>query len=222
MVLAKRKNAKNIRLSISAAGKVRVGMPNWVPYAAGISFVKSRSEWVNQHTENHQPKLLNDGDRIGKSYRLNYRYDSKITGVRTRIIGQNLHVTTSYPLASQITQSAVIRVSERALKLEAAKLLPPRLESLAKQNKYSYQKVLIKRMASRWGSCSSHGVITLNYFLMQLPWEMIDYVLTHELIHTKHLNHSPVFWAEFEKVYPNAKQTRRQIKQFRPVINSIA
>ena len=107
------------------------------------------------------------------------------------------------------------------MKQEALKLLPERLASLASKHSFRYKSVRIKKLVSRWGSCSNDRVITLNYFLMQLPWHLIDYVLIHELVHTKHLNHSLDFWLEFDKVYPEAKITRRQLKEYRPIINSV-
>lgn len=221
VVLAKRKNAKNIRLSISAAGKVRASMPHWVPYAAGISFVKSRADWINQHTSAHKPQILANGERIGKSHRLKFILDPLAVKTRTRISGQDLNIISNQGFDSPACQKAARTIAERALKLEASNLLPPRLVQIAGKHGFKYRHVKIKKMVSRWGSCSSQGVITLNYFLMQLPWDMIDYVLVHELVHTKHLNHSPAFWSEFEKAHPSAKQTRTKIKQFRPVINSI-
>lgn len=221
IVLSKRRGSKNLRLSIAADGRIRVGMPTWVPYAAGISFAKSRSEWVNQHRETHKKHLLADKARIGKSYRLNYVFDDTVAKTRTRLAGQNINIYSNLTLNTSSVQAAAVKASEIALKLEASRLLPPRLQSLADKHGYSYSRVIIKKMVSRWGSCSSQKHITLNYFLTQLPWDLIDYVLVHELVHTKHLNHSPGFWAEFEKVYPQAKQTRQKMKQFRPVINSI-
>ena len=222
VVLAKRKGSKTMRLSISAAGRVRVGMPPWVPYSAGISFVKSRSDWVNQHLSTHQTKVLADGERIGKSFRLNYTHSPTAARTTTRLSKQNLNITSPLPLSSQTVQAAATRASQRALKLEAEKLLPDRLALLASKHGFTYKNIRIKKLVSRWGSCSSDKVITLNYFLMQLPWQLIDYVLMHELVHTRHLNHSPAFWSEFESVYPGAKNSRRLIKTYRPVINSVA
>src|SRR5262249_1610025 len=112
--------------------------------------------------------------------------------------------------------------AERALRQEAEKLLPLRLSDLAKKHGFKYQSVKIKKMTSRWGSCSAHRLITLNFYLMQLPWPLIDHVLIHELVHTKHLNHSGAFWMEFESIYPGAKKARKQIHNYRPVINTLA
>jgi len=53
---------------------------------------------------------------------------------------------------------------------------------------------------------------------MQLPWELIDYVILHELTHTEYMHHGPDFWQALEKVRPQAKQFRREIRKFRPTI----
>jgi predicted metal-dependent hydrolase len=56
---------------------------------------------------------------------------------------------------------------------------------------------------------------------MQLPWELIDYVIIHELTHTKHLNHSDEFWAEFMRHEPKAKVLRKRVRSYQPVLMAI-
>ena len=139
----------------------------------------------------------------------------------TRVAGQTINVFSPQDLRGENVQQAARRASERAIKKEAEKQLPARLEALARQHAFRYSSVRVKRLASRWGSCSSNKVITLNFFLMQLPWPLIDYVLVHELVHTKHLNHSKSFWEDFERIYPGAKSARSLLNNYRPVINTV-
>lgn len=222
VTLAKRKGTRSLRLSVSAAGKVRVGLPTWVPYAAAVEFAKRRADWINSHLEQNPPHLLTDGGRVGKSYRIKYIQDSDAKRTSTRLTDGQIRVTSSSAIDGSSVQAAIRHAAERALKKEAEKLLPARLAELAKKHGYAYKSVRIKKLTSRWGSCSGDKVITLNYFLMQLPWRLIDYVLVHELIHTKHLNHSPSFWADFETVIPGAKKIRSELKAHRPVINTVS
>jgi predicted metal-dependent hydrolase len=105
---------------------------------------------------------------------------------------------------------------ERALKKEAQTALPARLRELARQHKYRYGKVRIKKLTSRWGSCSAKNDISLSYFLVQLPAEFIDYVILHELVHTKYLNHGPDFWSAFTNALPSARRLQKQIKAYHP------
>lgn len=221
VVLSKRRGTRNLRLSVSSSGRVRVGMPAWVPYSAGINFALGRKEWLLKHKVKVEPQHLRDGDRIGKSYRLRFQVAS---GPKTtsRLQGAEVLIKTNLPFFEQSVQYKAKTAAERALRREAEKLLPARLVELAARHGFEYRSVKIKKMTSRWGSCSSQKVITLNFFLMQLPWDLIDHVLLHELIHTRHLNHSVSFWSEFERIYPGAKKTRKQIHNYRPVINTVA
>jgi predicted metal-dependent hydrolase len=220
LVLSKRRGTKNIRLSINAAGQIRVGLPAWAPYYMGINFARSRADWIKKHIPDHQSTPLHHDVSLGKSNRLHYDYDPGRSRTSARLLPGIVKVTSNLPLSDPTVQKVATQAAERALKKEAEKLLPIRLAELASKNGFSYKSIRIKKLKSRWGSCSSHKEITLNYFLMQLPWRLIDYVLLHELIHTIHLNHSQNFWRDFEKVCPDAKQIRKQIKAYRPIINS--
>ena len=115
-------------------------------------------------------------------------------------------------------QDKAHKASIRALKQEAERLLPERVEWFADHFGYKYKDVTIKQLKSRWGSCSSHQEITLNLFLMQLPWHLIDYVILHELAHTRVMRHGPPFWAELEEHLPNARKLRTEINTYQPVL----
>jgi predicted metal-dependent hydrolase len=218
LVISKRRGTKNLRLSIAANGTIRVGLPAWAPYSAGINFAISRSSWISAQRDKIPKIRLKHGDRIGKSYRIDYIWEASKPKTTTRIKPGMIQITSALAFSDPVVQKAATGAAERAMKKEAQGLLPQRLALLASKHGFSYKSVHIKKLSSRWGSCSNQKVITLNYFLMQLPWPLIDYVLVHELIHTKHLNHSPQFWSDFEKVFPGAKQTRRQIKNYRPIL----
>ena len=95
---------------------------------------------------------------------------------------------------------------------DARKILNLRLAELATEHDFEYAKVSIRKQKTRWGSCSSQNNISLNQSLLHLPDDLIDYVLLHELTHTRVKAHSPSFWDELEKVCPSAKEKRRLLK----------
>jgi len=66
---------------------------------------------------------------------------------------------------------------------------------------------------TRWGSCSTASGIRLNWRLIHLPPHLVDYVVAHELAHLVEMNHSPRFWAEVERVYPDWRAARAELKQ---------
>ena len=97
---------------------------------------------------------------------------------------------------------------------DARRVLTQRLAELAEDHNFDYGKVSIRSQKTRWGSCSSQNNISLNQNLLHLPDYLIDYVLLHELTHTRVKNHSSTFWNELEKVWPDAKQMRKRLKTY--------
>lgn len=98
-----------------------------------------------------------------------------------------------------------------ALRACAASALGTRLQRLAAHHALSYRRMSIRAQRSRWGSCSSRGTISLNCKLLFLPPELVDYVLLHELAHTRHLDHSPAFWSTLESLAPGARALDRRL-----------
>jgi hypothetical protein len=97
---------------------------------------------------------------------------------------------------------------------DARKILNQRLSELAAEHNFEYNRVFIRRQKTRWGSCSSKNNINLNMNLLHLPSELVDYVLLHELTHTRVKDHSSNFWDELETVCPGAKKKRRRLKKY--------
>lgn len=99
-------------------------------------------------------------------------------------------------------------------KEHAKKVLVPRLAELAEQFGFEYAKVSLRRQKTRWGSCSPKNNISLNIALAGLEQELIDYVLLHELTHTRVKDHSKKFWHELDKCIPNSKKLNKQLKNY--------
>ena len=99
-------------------------------------------------------------------------------------------------------------------KEEARVKLGKRLSELATEHKFRYNKVSIRNQRTRWGSCSSKNNISLNMKLLHLPDQLIDYILLHELVHTRVKNHSKDFWNELETVVPNARTVDQQLRKY--------
>lgn len=221
VTLFKRRGNRSLRLSIGAGGEIRVSLPMWVPYKAGEQFVIAKARWIAEHRTAHDTLVLKHGHGIGKAHRLSFEPQTMASRVNARIVENEVRVL--YPITRNThdkeVQDAAHKASIRALRKEAAALLPQRLEALANQTGYEYTAVGVKQLKSRWGSCNSNREITLNLYLMQLPWHLIDYVLVHELVHTKVMQHGAPFWAEMEKFMPDAKALRKQMSAYRPTLS---
>ena len=221
VLLSKRRGSSNIRLSVNGRGKIRVSMPYWAPYGSGIAFAKSRVEWIETQLQKHRQATLENGARIGKAHRLYINRAPELKRVQTRVSATEIFVKVPDSASPAEVQAAATKAAEEALRTEAEQLLPQRLETLAQKHGFKYKGVKVRKLSSRWGSCSSEGLISLSFYLMQLPWDLIDYVLVHELLHTRHMHHGPKFWAAYEQILPGAKKLRKQINQHKPQIEVI-
>ncbi|MCD8183234.1 MAG: M48 family metallopeptidase [Bacteroides sp.] len=113
-------------------------------------------------------------------------------------------------------QAWLRKVIEEALRRNAKIILPPRLYALSLQHGLSYKSVKINSSSGRWGSCSARGNINLSYYLVLLPKHLIDYVLLHELAHTREMNHGERFWALLDKLTDGkALALRNELRQHR-------
>lgn len=73
-------------------------------------------------------------------------------------------------------------------------------------------KLIVKSLRTRWGSMSSKGVLTLNVKLVRAPLKCIDYIITHELCHIRHMNHGAAFWRELSQVMPKWAQIKQKLE----------
>lgn len=218
VLLQRRKGTKHIRLSIRYDGMVRVGMPSWMPYKTAIAFVHAQRDWLDKHRTEPSQKLLTPDMAIGKTHRLTFQESSASTRVTTRLVGSEVRVTHPEGLLYKdaAVQKAAERAATRALTAQATQLLPQRLASLASRHGFRYRSVTIKRLRTRWGSCSNHQDIILNCYLMQLPWDLIDYVLLHELNHTVIMRHGEPFWSALAQYVPDLPTTRKMMRTYTP------
>ncbi|OGH67070.1 MAG: hypothetical protein A3B90_00580 [Candidatus Magasanikbacteria bacterium RIFCSPHIGHO2_02_FULL_41_13] len=99
-------------------------------------------------------------------------------------------------------------------KARAKKLLLERARYWADQYGVKFERVSIKRAATRWGSCSSKGNLNFHYRLYFLPEELRDYVVVHEICHLLYMNHSRAFWKEVERSMPAWRTYKRQLQKF--------
>ena len=99
---------------------------------------------------------------------------------------------------------------------EAREKIVKRLDELAAQYNFEYNRVFVRAQKTKWGSCSGNQNINLNVKLVELPPELMDYVIMHELVHLKIKNHGRHFWEELDKYFDgNAKKINKDLKQYR-------
>ena len=179
--------------------------------------------------EEYRPKLLEKWQKsVEQPLDLNFRIDAPCFRLhleegrfsRFTLRMNEEDITICCPPRTDFSQKAVQDLLRnaiiRALKKSAQAYLPPLLSELAEHYGFKYKKVKITGSKSRWGSCSTTGSINLSCYLMLLPPHLMDYVLLHELTHTKEMNHGPQFWEILNDLTEGrAKTLRAELKNFR-------
>lgn len=101
---------------------------------------------------------------------------------------------------------------EHLQKLAVTELVT-RTQELARLTNSQINRITIRNQRSRWGSCSIRRTISLNWRLIQTPQYVVDYIILHELMHLRQMNHSEKFWAEVESVCPLWREAEKWIKR---------
>ena len=212
VILRRRKGTRNLRISLKSEGKVHVSVPRGIPEQAAKMFVRSKAEWINKHIK--EPSLIFDNSHIGKSHILRVkpsdadRHSTKVTDTEIIVrLPHNIDIKTS------TGQKIIKKACDKALLIQAKRLLPQRLEHLSSETGLDYRSCTIKKLKSRWGACDSFKNISLNSYLVQLDWELIDYVIYHELAHTVHAHHQKSFWDLVNEICPDYKRLRKSLKE---------
>jgi predicted metal-dependent hydrolase len=102
----------------------------------------------------------------------------------------------------------------RRLRDRARRELPARLLELAASHGLHVSRISIRNQRWRWGSCSRSGHICLNWRLVVMPDTVRDYVMIHELMHLRRMDHSRRFWKLVAAACPNYESARRWLREF--------
>ena len=218
--IRKNKLARSVKLSVGVDGSLRASIPYYSPEFAVRRLVNGSRDEIRKMLATHNAKnSYQDGDLIGKTHTLFLR---KFSGEEIKISNEGNQILVQIPqelaFENQLVQSEIRKTVSKILRKQAKAYLPRRIDFLAEKYGFSFEKLRFSHTGTRWGSCSSSGTISLNIALMNLPHHLIDYVIIHELCHTRQMNHSSKFWQEVEKYCPDYKKYVQEIKQFSPSI----
>jgi hypothetical protein len=194
---------KNSYIHINTDNTIKVKTPYRSKNFA-LTLLEDKAQWIERQIQKNSLRekiKINLEDEVllfGEIY--------SIDSDEATLLREKLHRLRS-PHEKKILQSYDMFYKELA-----KTYLTHELEKYAKIMNLSFSEVKFRKMKSRWGSCSSRGVITLNSELMKLKKEFICYVIIHELAHLVHMNHSKAFHALVEKYLPNSKTIRKELR----------
>ena len=222
VTLFRSQRAKSLNITIKPFSGVRVSVPASISFEKAKEATKQRIEWIKSHLSKMQK-----AEDLFTVFKLDTKFQTRTHHLQLRVseneilkstVRNNL-IDVSIPQSNAVedaeVQNEIRRAIERAWRKEAKEYLPKRVGDLANIHKFEFNKVSVKNSKTRWGSCSFDNSINLSLHLMRLPDYLVDYVILHELVHTKIKNHSRDFWQLLDLVSGNAKKLDREVKDYR-------
>lgn len=217
--LITRRMARNITMRVKEDG-LYVTTPPYRSVRAVIDAIEPYRERLLTARENIVPKPFDWDYRIEtECFRL-WLEPSPLKNftVRTNDDGVKICCPADTDFSSVRVQRLVRNAVMRALKKKAAEYLPPLVALWASKCGLTYRTVKISKARARWGSCSAQKNINLSFYLMLIPAHLMDYVILHELAHTKEMNHGPRFWDLLNELTDGqALALRKELRAYRPV-----
>lgn len=202
-----RSKRKTVGLYIGSDGRLIVRAPLRAPRILIDAFVHEKEPWIlekqalaRQMAERNRPRQFVEGESflyLGQAYPL------KIVDHQPKplIYNAGFHLR-------QADQPRANAVFETWYRGQARQLIGERVAGYAQNHGFQYKKIRIGGARTRWGSCSSSGTLSFTWRLVMAPLEMIDYVVVHELVHTRIRNHSSAYWEALAVIMPDYKPRR--------------
>lgn len=221
VVFVKSKSAKRISIVLKPFKNVKVTFPYWSSYNRAVQVVNNKKAWIlsskqkMQLIENRATIFDENSNYITRKHKLVIE-QTETDKIIVRVSENKILV--KYPNCYNVTDNCIQLYIKKGIELalhkEAAEYLPQRVDYLAKLYKFKYTKLGLRKSRTRWGSCSGNNNINLSVHLMRLPSHLIDFVILHELLHTKIKNHSKEFWDALDKITGNVKALRKEMKNY--------
>ena len=213
VTFVKNRRSKNIKISVKPDRSVRVSFPFYVSAAEASQFVMKNIDWITGQQQKFE--FNNSKIKTGQfQTKLHTVQITEATENKTKINNAYIEIFLA-DLNSENSRNYLENVIVGIYRYEAKKLLLPKLTELAAKHGFQINKITIRNNKRNWGSCSSKNNISLNLQMMKLPDELIEYILLHELVHTKIKNHGPVFWQKLNELTNfKARELSKQVRKF--------
>ena len=213
-ITVERHEIKRARIAVDEDLRVRVTLPLDFSQEEIVDLIERKEQWIQKQLaffrDRRDARIKLSHDEIlylGEIYTF-----QRLPGLRSRVAIKD---------EGKIIYSGRNLLADGTLgtwyRQEAKRVIMERLEHFAKTYKFTYNKVFIRNQKTLWGSCSSKRNLSFNWRLIQTPLDIIDYIVVHELVHTKILQHTKAYWERVASLYPQYRQARVWLKNFYPI-----
>ena len=200
---------RRLSMTIDERG-LRIGAPRLLPLAEIEAFVHAHGDWVLKKLDEHVT-------------RSSLRHLAIRDGAAIPLLGGEVHVRVvsganriawegDLLILAARADADLDTLARRGLQRRALALFAERVAHIAARMGRPQPPLALSSARTRWGSCSRHSGIRINWRLIHLPLALVDYVVAHELAHLVEMNHSPRFWAEVGRLCPDWREARRELK----------
>lgn len=208
-----RQKRQTVKITIEKDGSLTVYSPYGVSYETLSKIVRDKTPLLQ--------KKLNYVREIDKKYQniISYKKIMLFGREYTVAFAPNVKKTAFsddyFLITDKIPVNKVPLIIKKALRETAERVLPKRMrEILDRLDDFAITKIVIGDFKAKWGSCDTNGVIKLNWRLVMLNQNLIDFVLLHELTHTREMNHSKKFYNVLSTLDENWKPHRKQLGEY--------
>ena len=204
-------NARNYRISLGRDGVAVAIIPARGSLREAERFVERNRDWLERARERQRKRpRAADTWMIGTEV----LWRGGFVEIRPASVGEKPSVCLGADVFRVPTLEGDLRTVLEARFVRAAKVeLPARTWELSAHTRMNVTRVSVRDQRSRWGSCTAAGVISLNWRLILTPESVRDYIICHELMHLKEMNHSARFWDRVEEVFPAWRDAEAWIKR---------
>jgi hypothetical protein len=211
VVFRRSANARNYRLSLGRDGVATATVPARGSLREAERFVELNRAWLDRARERQRLR-----PRAAAVWTLgtSVLWRGEFAEIRPAAVGERPSVCLGADVIRVPRHEGDLRPVLEARFLRLAKVeLPARAWELAAQTRMNVTRVSVRDQRSRWGSCTAAGVVSLNWRLILTPDSVRDYIIHHELMHLREMNHSARFWACVEEVCPAWRDAEAWIKR---------
>jgi predicted metal-dependent hydrolase len=211
IVFARSHRARHYRLTLRRDGTAVATIPARGSVREAERFVEQHRDWLERARarQHHRPRaaeVWTMGTRV--------LWRGELVEIRPAATNARPQVSLAADVFRVRSLEGDLRPALEAHFARRAKIeLPARTWELAAVTGMDVKHVTVRNQRSRWGSCSTAGTISLNWRLVQAPESVRDYIIHHELMHLREMNHSARFWARVEEVCPGWRDAERWLKR---------
>ncbi|KAB2654041.1 MAG: M48 family metallopeptidase [Verrucomicrobia bacterium] len=211
LVLIRHPRARRYLLRLTPDGAARVTIPRGGSAAEARRFAERSKSWLEQALQRQAARpICSRLWPLGTSILL--CGETAVIEIATGVTGNAVRFGVEVVnVAADVTDFRP--AIEKHLRQLASEELPPRVQAYAAEHQVTVNRISVRNQKSRWGSCSRRRTISLNWRLIHTPLPVQDYVILHELMHLRQMNHSARFWQEVKSVCPDYEAAERWLKQ---------